>query len=71
MHEQAPATDLLTEGTRPGDHVLEQPGADAAALVPDVDAQTGEKGDGLGEAAGALASSCRRLRRVMLAMHQA
>jgi hypothetical protein len=25
----------------------------------------------LGEAAGALASSCRRLRRVMLAMHQA
>ena len=47
MHEQASAADLVAAGEHSGDHVLERPGADAAAFVADVDAEAGEQGDWL------------------------
>ena len=59
VDEQAATADLVAQIDEPGDHVGEQPGAEAVALVLDVDAEASEQGDGLGVAAGALAESCR------------
>lgn len=62
VEEQAPTADLLAQLEGPGDHVLQQPRAEASPLVVDVDSEACEQGDRLGVSPDPLAGRCAPLR---------
>jgi hypothetical protein len=55
VHEQAPATNVVGDLDQAGKDILEEAGPEPVALMVDVDAKPGQKGDRLRVATGSFA----------------